>query len=97
MLPILRREIIESRRWMDEETVMDYYALSQGLPGIIAVNVAVFIGYYRKKVPGALAAALGWCPPASSSSPPSTTSLPASRITPMSATPWRGFRSAWWP
>lgn len=38
---------------------MDYYALSQGLPGIIAVNVAVFIGYYRKKVPGALAAALG--------------------------------------
>lgn len=59
MLPILRREIIQSRRWMDEETIMDYYALSQGLPGIIAVNVAVFIGYYRKKVPGALAAALG--------------------------------------
>lgn len=59
MLPILRREIIQSRQWMDEETIMDYYALSQGLPGIIAVNVAVFIGYYRKKVPGALAAALG--------------------------------------
>ena len=54
MLPILRREIIESRRWMDEEAIMDYYALSQGLPGIISVNVAVFIGYYRKKVPGAL-------------------------------------------
>ena len=59
MLPILRREIIESRHWMDEEAIMDYYALSQGLPGIISVNVAVFIGYYRKKVPGALAAALG--------------------------------------
>ena len=59
MLPILRREIIQSRQWMDEETIMDYYALSQGLPGIIAVNVAVFIGYYRKKIPGALAAALG--------------------------------------
>lgn len=59
MLPILRREIIQSRQWMDEETIMDYYALSQGLPGIIAVNVSVFIGYYRRKVPGALVAALG--------------------------------------
>lgn len=59
MLPILRREIITSRHWLDEETIMDYYALSQGLPGIIAVNVAVFIGYDRRKVSGALAAALG--------------------------------------
>jgi len=59
MLPILRREIIENRHWMDEEAVMDYYALSQGLPGIIAVNVAVFIGYSRRKVAGALSAALG--------------------------------------
>lgn len=59
MLPILRREIIQNNHWLDEETVMDYYALSQGLPGIISVNVAVFIGYYRRKVPGALAAALG--------------------------------------
>lgn len=59
MLPILRREIIQNRQWMDEETIMDYYALSQGLPGIIAVNVAVFIGYSRRKFSGALAAALG--------------------------------------
>ena len=39
MLPILRREIVQARQWMDEETIMDFYALSQGLPGIIAVNV----------------------------------------------------------
>ena len=59
MLPILRQEIIEGRGWADEETVMDFYALSQGLPGIIAVNVSVFIGYHYRKVPGAVAAALG--------------------------------------
>lgn len=59
MLPILRREIIENRSWMDEETILDYYALSQGLPGIIAVNVSVFIGYKRKGIAGAAAAALG--------------------------------------
>lgn len=63
MLPILRREIVQSRGWVDEETIIDYYALSQGLPGIIAINVSVFIGYRRKGVPGAVAAALGMVSP----------------------------------
>lgn len=63
MLPILRREIVQNRHWMEEETIMDYYALSQGLPGIIAVNVSVFIGYRRRGIPGAVAAALGMVSP----------------------------------
>ena len=63
MLPILRREIVQSRSWMEEETIMDYYALSQGLPGIISVNVSVFIGYRRRGVPGAVASALGMVSP----------------------------------
>lgn len=63
MLPILRREIIQNHKWMDEETIMDYYALSQGLPGIIAINVSVFIGYKQRKIPGAVAAALGMVSP----------------------------------
>ena len=63
MLPILRREIVQKHQWMDEETIMDYYALSQGLPGIIAINVSVFIGYKQRKTPGAVAAALGMVSP----------------------------------
>ncbi|MCF0151337.1 MAG: chromate transporter, partial [Firmicutes bacterium] len=59
MLPILRREIVENKKWADEETVMDFYALSQGLPGIIAANVSTFLGYKKKGVPGAVAAVLG--------------------------------------
>ena len=59
MLPILRWEIVQKRNWMDEEGIMDYYALSQGLPGIIAVNVSVFIGCKRRRTLGAAAAALG--------------------------------------
>ncbi|MBR2829850.1 MAG: chromate transporter [Solobacterium sp.] len=59
MLPILRREIVQKRRWMTEEEIIDYYAVSQGLPGIISVNVGVFIGHKQHKVPGALAAAFG--------------------------------------
>ncbi|MEG0813687.1 MAG: chromate transporter [Clostridium sp.] len=63
MLPILRRECVEKRHWITEEQVMDYYAISQGLPGIIAVNVSVFIGYRLKKVSGGIAAALGCVSP----------------------------------
>ena len=59
MLPILRREIVQKSHWMGEEDIMDFYALSQGLPGIIAINTSVFIGYHHKKAPGAIAAAFG--------------------------------------
>lgn len=63
MLPILRKECVENKKWITEEQVMDYYAVSQGLPGIIAVNVSVFIGYHRKKFLGGIAAALGCVTP----------------------------------
>ncbi|HHX37468.1 MAG TPA: chromate transporter [Clostridiaceae bacterium] len=59
MLPILESEVVEKRKWIDGDKVVDYYALSQGLPGIIAVNVSVFIGYHCMNTPGGIAAALG--------------------------------------
>lgn len=59
MLPILEREVVEKRSWIEKEEVLDYYAVSQGLPGIITVNVSVFIGYRRRQIPGGLMAALG--------------------------------------
>ena len=59
MLPILRREIVEKEKWLTEEEIIDFYAIGQGLPGIIAINVGGFIGYGRKKEAGVIAAALG--------------------------------------
>ena len=59
MLPILRREIIQNHGWMDEEAIMDYYALSQGLPGIIAVNTATFVGRGQAGIAGGAVATLG--------------------------------------
>ena len=44
MLPILQREAAENKKWLTNEKIMDFYAVAQGLPGIIAVNVSVFIG-----------------------------------------------------
>jgi chromate transporter len=59
MLPILQREIVDRRKWFTQEQIIDYYAVSQGLPGIIAVNVSIFIGRGRKGILGGVAGALG--------------------------------------
>lgn len=59
MLPILQREVVENHHWATEEEMMDYYAIGQCTPGIIAVNVATFIGYKRKGIPGGIVATLG--------------------------------------
>lgn len=45
MLPLLRREVVEKRKWASDEEMIDYYAIGQSTPGIIATNVATFIGF----------------------------------------------------
>ena len=59
MLPILQREVVEDRHWATEEELVDYYAIGQCTPGIIAVNTATFVGQKRKGALGGIAATLG--------------------------------------
>jgi chromate transporter len=59
MLPLLTREIVEHRNWITQEELMDAFALSQCVPGVIAVNTAAFIGQKRRGWSGAAAAVLG--------------------------------------
>ena len=59
MLPILQREIVENKKWATEEELMDYFAIGQCTPGIIAVNTATFIGQKYKGVLGGIIATLG--------------------------------------
>ena len=47
MMPIMQRELIEKRGWVTEDELIDYFAIGQSTPGIIAVNVATFIGYKK--------------------------------------------------
>ncbi|MBR2716352.1 MAG: chromate transporter [Oscillospiraceae bacterium] len=54
MLPILRRELVESHPWCTDEELADYYAVGQCTPGIIAVNTATFVGQKLAGIPGAL-------------------------------------------
>ena len=59
MLPILQREIVEKRKWATDEELMDYFAIGQCTPGIIAVNTATFIGQKLKGFFGGIFATLG--------------------------------------
>nr|WP_326184254.1 chromate transporter [uncultured Oscillibacter sp.] len=59
MLPILQREVVETRHWTTEEELTDYFAIGQCTPGIIAVNTATFIGQKQKGISGGIVATLG--------------------------------------
>ena len=58
MIPVMEREFLEKRRWLTEEDMVDTVALVQSMPGIIAVNMALIMGYRMAKLPGAFTAAL---------------------------------------
>ena len=58
MLPILQRDIVEKHGWVNDEEVMDYYAMAQCLPGIIMINTSAFIGRHRKGTAGGIVAGL---------------------------------------
>ncbi len=59
MLPMLQKEVVEKRGWATNEELMDYYAIGQCTPGIIAVNTATFIGNKTRGVTGGIVATLG--------------------------------------
>lgn len=59
MLPIIQEEIVNKRGWATDDEILDYYAIGQSTPGIIAVNTATFIGYNKKGIIGGIVATLG--------------------------------------
>lgn len=59
MLPMMRRELVEKRNWLSDQELLDYYALSQAVPGIIATNTSTFVGFKRAGFAGAFSATAG--------------------------------------
>ncbi len=59
MLPILQREVVDNRGWATEEELMDYFAIGQCTPGVIAVNTATFVGQKLGGTAAGIAATLG--------------------------------------
>ena len=59
MLPMLEKECIEKHQWATEDEMIDYFAIGQCTPGVIAVNTATFIGYKTRGNLGGIVATLG--------------------------------------
>ena len=59
MLPMLEREIVQKRNWSTQEELLDYFAIGQCTPGIIAVNTATFVGHKVRGIAGGIVATLG--------------------------------------
>ena len=64
MVPIIQREVIDHRGWVDRDEFVELLTLAQSAPGPIALNTSVFVGYKMRGYAGALAALLGVVAPA---------------------------------
>lgn len=59
MLPLMEQEFVQHRKWVDPVEMVDVFAVAQSLPGVIAINASIYIGYKVDRIRGALVAALG--------------------------------------
>ena len=59
MLPLIQREVVDRKKWIDEEEFLNMIALAQAAPGLIAVNSAIFIGWRIGGWRGVCGAVLG--------------------------------------
>jgi chromate transporter len=64
MLPLIQQQVVERERWVEEAEIVEIFAVSQSVPGVIAINSSIFIGNKVAGVAGAVAAALGVILPA---------------------------------
>ena len=59
MLPLMEQEFVQHRKWVDPVEMVDVFAVAQSLPGVIAINASIYIGYKIDRIRGAVVAALG--------------------------------------
>ncbi|MBC2581484.1 chromate transporter [Clostridium sp. DJ247] len=64
MLPLIQKEVVDKQKWIEEEEILDVFAICQSVPGVIAINSAIFVGNKVRGVSGAIAATLGVVLPA---------------------------------
>lgn len=83
MVPLIQKEISEKHHWIEDADVADVFAVVQSVPGVIAVNSSIFIGYKVAGILGAAAAVLG-------------VALPSFFIISVIALFFYGFREAPW-
>ena len=59
MIPLIEKEVVDNKQWLDRKSFLDLIAVAQSVPGVFAVNMAIFVGYKLKGVKGSIITALG--------------------------------------
>jgi chromate transporter len=59
MIPLIQKEVVDKKGWLTKEEFLDYLAISQSAPGILAINISIFVGEKLKGVKGSVVASLG--------------------------------------
>lgn len=59
MIPLIQREVVERKKWLGSKEFLDILAISQSAPGILIINISIFIGEKLKGVKGSIAASVG--------------------------------------
>ena len=63
IIPVLERELVRNKGWITMDEALDYFTVSQITPGVIIVNISTYVGYKKKKIPGAVIATLSFILP----------------------------------
>ena len=59
MIPLLQGIVSDRKKWLTPDEVVDCIAVAQSLPGVIAINMATYVGHRKKGIPGAVCATAG--------------------------------------
>lgn len=59
MIPLIQREVVEKKKWVNKEEFLDILSISQSAPGILIINMSIFIGEKLRGTKGSIAAAVG--------------------------------------
>lgn len=59
MIPLIEKELVEINGWLTKEEFIDSISVTQSMPGAVAINLAIFLGYNQAGLPGAIMATLG--------------------------------------
>lgn len=59
MIPLIEEEVVKKHGWITHQEFVDLLAVAQSLPGVFAVNMAIFVGYKLQGIKGCILSALG--------------------------------------
>ena len=59
MIPLIEEEVVNRKKWVSKDEMLDLIAIAQSCPGVFAINIATFVGYKLRKTRGAIATTIG--------------------------------------